>query len=342
MRGFISQPPRRTFAARGCCLQFLLVSFAWFVSGCASVPQSAAPGPLSVVPAVVDFNSVVIGQKNSQTVTLTNISASPVDLNSIHISGAGFLLSSAKHPVSLVPGGKATISVAFCPTSTASVAGALTITSANLKTPLKVALSGTGEKASPALQAAPASINFGTRATSSSNFQTVNLKNTGNVALKIQSLSLSNSAFSVSGVSPGVSLAPDQKLSFQVWFRPTTSGSWSTSVSVFASSLSSPVKLTLSGAATSNSTAQTPSNAALHSVALDWNATASSVAGYHVYRGQFSGGPYNRVDDSLITSVNYSDFAVQSGIRYFYVVTAVESDGDESAFSNEVSAEIPN
>jgi fibronectin type 3 domain-containing protein len=41
-------------------------------------------------------------------------------------------------------------------------------------------------------------------------------------------------------------------------------------------------------------------------------------------------------------SVSDPRFHGKGGAQYFYVVTAVESKGGESAFSNEVSADIPN
>ena len=344
MRGSSSQESRRPSAARDHHL-FMLVcvcSLAALASGCASaVASKESFSPLSIAPAVVDFKTVVIGQKNSQTLILSNISSEPVDLKSVHISGAGFQLASAKLPASLAPGAKTNLSVAFAPSSANSFDGALILYSSDIRLPLSVPLSGSGEKAAPALQASTTSISFGTRATGSSNFQTVSLRNTGNINLKIQSVSIGNSAFSLSGFAPGVSLAPDQQLSFQVWFRPTSSGSWSTSISIVASSISSPVTLALSGAASGN-TAPTPApSATSHSVALDWNASTSAVAGYHIYRGESPGGPYNRVNGSLVTTLGYSDSTVQAGTHYFYVVTAVEADGDESAFSNEVSASIP-
>jgi hypothetical protein len=39
--------------------------------------------------------------------------------------------------------------------------------------------------------------------------------------------------------------------------------------------------------------------------------------------------------------LNYSDSTVQSATTYFYVTTAVDASGNESGFSNEVSAPIP-
>ncbi len=79
-----------------------------------------------------------------------------------------------------------------------------------------------------------------------------------------------------------------------------------------------------------------------HSVTLTWDAsTSSNVAGYYVYRGSASGGPYTKLS-SLLSSDSYVDGSVQAGQTYFYVTTAADSSGDESAYSNDVQAAIPN
>ncbi len=326
----------------GLCLLAVTAAAVSLASGCASVANpSSASSALSVVPAAVDFKAVVIGEKNSQALTITNISASPIGLRSLRVTHSNFALRSARVPTVLEPGAKFTTSVAFAPSSAATVRGELVLYSPDFREPLNIPLSGSGEKADPALQVSPASVNFGTRPTASSNFQTVSLKNGGNVSLRLESARVSSAAFSISGFSAGVSLAPGQQVSFQVWFRPSSTGAWSGTISVAASSLSAPVKLAISGGASSTA-ATAPSSVAAHLVTLDWDASTSSVAGYHVYRGESSGGPYNRITGSLLTAINYSDSSVASGSHYFYVVTAVESDGAESAFSNEVSADIPN
>jgi hypothetical protein len=206
---------------------------------------------------------------------------------------------------------------------------------------LDVPLSGTGEKANPALQVSPATLSFGALTTNTSTAQTVALKNTGNVALKIDSVTISNPSFAITGLSTGVSLAPGQQLNFQVWFHPTSAGTWSASLNVASSSLSAPVQLSLAGSSTTNSTTSSAPPSA-HSVTLSWVASTSQVAGYHIYRGDASGGPYSRIDASLVNSLSFSDSSVLAGARYFYVVTAVESNSAESAYSNEVAADIPN
>jgi hypothetical protein len=80
----------------------------------------------------------------------------------------------------------------------------------------------------------------------------------------------------------------------------------------------------------------------IHSVALAWTASISSgISGYNAYRAIFSGGPYTLVNSGLIATTNYSDQAVQSGVTYYYVTTAVDSQGMESAYSNEAAATVP-
>jgi hypothetical protein len=145
----------------------------------------------------------------------------------------------------------------------------------------------------------------------------------------------------VGGISSGLSLASGQTLQFRVTFHPSTAGSSSATLSVSGSGLTAPVQLALSGASTTSNVGG-PTTTPAHSVHLTWQGSTSSVAGYHVYRGQTSGGPYNRVSSSTITALDYTDATVQSGAHYYYVVTALDSAGNESAFSNEAGADVPN
>ena len=80
-----------------------------------------------------------------------------------------------------------------------------------------------------------------------------------------------------------------------------------------------------------------------HAVTLNWNASISSgVIGYNVYRRIASGGPYTKVNSSVVTVTTYNDNTVQPGQTYFYVVTTINlSDDVESSYSNEVMAPIP-
>jgi hypothetical protein len=80
-----------------------------------------------------------------------------------------------------------------------------------------------------------------------------------------------------------------------------------------------------------------------HSVVLTWDAsTSTDVVGYNVYRSDVSGGPYAQLNGSIpVLALTYTDTTVQAGLTYYYVVTAVDSEGTESAYSNEASALVP-
>jgi len=72
-----------------------------------------------------------------------------------------------------------------------------------------------------------------------------------------------------------------------------------------------------------------------HSVALSWTAsTSANVAGYNVYRGTVSGGPYTKLNSSLVVGTAYTDSTVQAGATYYYVATAVDTSNNESAYSS--------
>jgi peptidoglycan/xylan/chitin deacetylase (PgdA/CDA1 family) len=74
-------------------------------------------------------------------------------------------------------------------------------------------------------------------------------------------------------------------------------------------------------------------------VALDWNdSSEGNLAGYHVYRSTTSGSGYSRLTSSLLTSSSYTDANIPHTVTYYYVVTAVDQDWRESAYSNEVWA----
>jgi centrosomal CEP192-like protein/HYDIN/CFA65/VesB family protein len=351
MRGICSQPKVGVFAFHRLSNSpfFLLACIILFTatfSGCASVSAEnpaaePAAAKISVVPSVVAFNAVVVGQKNSQTVKVTNSSSNYINLKSLQVSGTGFSLPSAKAPVLLAPGSNLSLSVVFAPPAAADETGSLVISAADLKTPIHIPLSGSGEKATPALTISPTSINFGTHGVKTSTPQSVTLTNTGNISLSIISISVANPAFAVSGISTGVSLSPNQKLEFQVWFHPTAVGKTAVTISLDSSAGLPPINLAVAGSA-SNSAISTPTAAASHSVTLDWNNRSSSTKGYHVYRGEAFGGPFERLNGALLETTSYEDIDVVGGGRYFYVVTAVGEGGSESAYSNEVAVQIPN
>ncbi len=75
------------------------------------------------------------------------------------------------------------------------------------------------------------------------------------------------------------------------------------------------------------------------SIDLTWQAAVDAndnpVAGYNLYRSTTPGGTYSKVNTALITGTAYTDASLQSGAIFYYVVRSVDTDGDESASSEE-------
>jgi hypothetical protein len=78
-----------------------------------------------------------------------------------------------------------------------------------------------------------------------------------------------------------------------------------------------------------------------HAATLNWMASTSTVTGYNIYRSSVSGGPYMKMNSSLIPVVTFTDTTVQAGQTYYYVATSVNASNAESSYSNEISATIP-
>ena len=182
------------------------------------------------------------------------------------------------------------------------------------------------------LSANPASLNFGSVMLGSSNLLPVTITNSGNSRVTISSVSLSGPGFSAGGLSSGQILNAGQTATLNVTFAPAASGSATGNVTVSSDATNSPASVNLSGSGV---------QPVAHSAALSWSASTSTVAGYNVYRGATSGGPYTKQNSSINSPTAYTDSAVQSGQTYHYVVTAVDSSNVESVYSNEVSAAIP-
>jgi bacillopeptidase F len=72
-----------------------------------------------------------------------------------------------------------------------------------------------------------------------------------------------------------------------------------------------------------------------HTVALSWIASSTTtVTGYNVYRSTTNGSGYVKINSSPVTLLAYTDSTVANGTTYFYVATAVDSNGLESSFSS--------
>lgn len=315
------------------------------VTGSLSVVSNATSSPativltgtgvqpqISVVPASVSFANVPVGVTNTQSLSIKNPGTANLSITQASLAGTAFRFSGLALPLSLPPGGSSTFSVAFTPASASSFYANLTLVNNTPNSPLVVPLAATVVSSVLQLTAAPTSLSFGSLTTGTSATQSVTLANTGNSSVSVSNISVSGAGFSATGFAVPLTLVAGQSTSFSVTFDPSTTGSLPGSVTVTSNAANSPLVISLSGSGTPPVS---------HSVTLSWTPSSSSFAGFNVYRGSVSGGPYTKVNSALIPITSYTDTSVASGQSYYYVATEENSAGTESAYSNQISATIP-
>jgi hypothetical protein len=298
-----------------------------------NVPMSGVgvtPGMVGANPASIDFGAVQLGANLTKSETLTNSGGSTVNISQVTASGAGFTITGINVPTTLNAGQSLTFNVAFAPQASGAASGSIVISSNGSSATVSIPLSGSG--ASPGqLAVNPTTMTFGSVTVGASQSLSGTLTASGS-SVTVNSSSSSSSEFALNGLSFPLTLASGQSASFSVRFSPQTSGTAAGTISFASNATNGTVvdSVTGSGAA-----------APQHSVALSWNASTSTVVGYNVYRGTQSGGPYAVLNSAPDATTTYTDSSVQAGATYYYVVTAVDATGTESAYSNQTQAIIP-
>ena len=293
-----------------------------------------AAGALSANPLSLGFGWVPMGASSTKTLTITNPSNSMLTITQISGSGTSqsnpFTTSGVSTPFSLAAGQSFTFQVTFTPQSLGDTFGNLSVVSST-GSQITIAENGFGW-AGGALNVRPASLNFGNVTVGSSQSQTLTLSSTSG-SLTVSSDSLGSSEYSISGLTLPLTIPTGQSVAVTVTFSPQASGSANTNLAFVAGSgVSNPVLTALSG------TGVAPIQ---HSVALSWAPSSSDVAGYNVYRGSQSAGPYAKINSSIQASTDYADDSVSAGNSYYYEVTSVDASGMESVPSQPVAASVP-
>jgi hypothetical protein len=152
----------------------------------------------------------------------------------------------------------------------------------------------------------------------------------------ITAASTNNAQFNISGISLPATIPSGQSIPFTVTFSPQVTGAATATLTFTSSAQSSTTTETLTGTGTPAST---------HSVSLSWNASSSTnVSGYNVYRAVYTNscGSFSKINSLLNTSTLYTDSAVTDGTSYCYAATAVNTNNQESGYSNIASnVQIP-
>ena len=318
--------------------------------GAASLPAglsvNTGTGLISGTPTSAGTSPVTLSAINSAgtgnatlTLTIASASAPPVITSATTASGRvgsafSYQITATNTPTSYgatgLPAGLSVNTGTGLISGTPTSAGTSTVTlsATNSVGTGNATLTLTVASAGGLLSIAPSSTNFGNVAIGSDSIQSVVLSNSSASSITISQANVAGNEFSISGLSLPLTLAVNQNSTFSVTFTPPVTGTVTGSVSLVSNATNSPTTETLSGTGT-------------HVVDLSWQASTSTVAGYNVYRGTVSGGPYTKVNSSLISGTAYMDTTVQAGQTYYYVATAVDSSNDESTYSTQATAVVP-
>lgn len=292
----------------------------------------------------VNFGNQIVGTQSAspQLVEFTNTSTQfwfTVTNVSSSLSQFVYFISG---PLSVPPGETLDVWIWFTPSSAQTYSGSLMLTALRGNS-IQVSLNGNGVSPHQPLTPAPqgtlslssSSVNFGAVSVGGSGSQVVTIANSGAANVTISNVTISGAGMGIFGLSSGQVLAPGQNASLYVSLAPAASGNTSGTVTISSDASDPQVTVSLSGSGAG-------SPAVNHSVTLTWSPSASDgISGYNVYRSLVSGGPYSPLTSSADPSTSYSDASVLSGQTYYYVVTALNSGGVESAYSSEVAASVP-
>jgi hypothetical protein len=191
-----------------------------------------------------------------------------------------------------------------------------------------VSRDGTGLSAA-ALVVSPSSLNFGNVAVSKTKTMTGTLT-AANSDVTVSSAEWNGEGYAVSSITFPLTITAGQSVSFEVAFTPPSTGNFAGNVSFLSNASNSPSTQALTGGGVP------------HTVDLSWDPSTSLVTGYNVYRGTHSGGPYSKINSSILDGTSFTDDSVELGATYFYVAKSVDGNSHESSPSNEAKVVIPN
>ncbi|MCF6286492.1 MAG: choice-of-anchor D domain-containing protein, partial [Candidatus Hydrogenedentes bacterium] len=189
------------------------------------------------VPAL-NFGDVTVHGTASQDITLTNIGTGTLSVHKVSITGAQaeeFFVSETAFDIA--PGATHALTVSFSPATvlnkaTGDKSAALVL--AHSLTPMSssTAVSLRGRAVSPAISVSDDAMDFGSIAIGQSSTRTLSLSNPGNAPLTVSSVMTSEASFTASPTS--FTLNPDTSQVVSVVFTPTTSASYTETVTLLS------------------------------------------------------------------------------------------------------------
>ncbi|MCE9572873.1 MAG: choice-of-anchor D domain-containing protein [Deltaproteobacteria bacterium] len=206
--------------------------------GVASV-LGATPNPLA-------FGGVRVGTSVDATVTVTNSGLASLNLSSATVSGGCFSRIGGL-PGPIAPsGGTATITVRCTPGAMVDYSGSLVIVSDGGALTIPLLATGT----TPVLAVTSTQVPFGDVRVGTSSTQVVGLKNTGNMNLTVNALTIGAAPFNLaSPIALPATIHPNETVNVNVACAPTAPGVFASTLAVASDGGSANISLTCRGVA---------------------------------------------------------------------------------------------
>ncbi|MGA2334035.1 MAG: choice-of-anchor D domain-containing protein [Terriglobales bacterium] len=299
-------------------------------------PASAWAQQLECNPCSYAFGNVAVGASSTYSIELTNTGSAALSITYKSRGGSTvFWFGTFTLPVEVKAGASLELPVIFKPTASGSFTAVMTLKSTAENSPLSIDFSGTGVvkgSAAPALGVTPATLSFGSVTVGSSASLQATLT-ASNTAVTISSDASTSSEFVLSGLTLPATIAAGKSVAVTIQFTPNASGAASGQAGFTSNATGSPTVAKLTGTGVAQSS---------NYVSLSWAAASGSPVGYNVFRGTAKAGPFDQINTALNASTSYTDDTVVAGTTYYYVTTAVNAEGAESAYSNVAEAVVPN
>lgn len=207
---------------------FRVLASSGITTGSATVgPIAIAAAPkLVATPAALDFGVVTIGRQPDLQVTLTNTGNGPLTVTPGSDLLPPFSLPGSGTPFTIAPGGSASVTVRFKPTTGGSQSSPLTFYTDNSVQP-SIALSAIGQGASandPRIEISPAALDFGALSFGQAGELSLGIRNSGGAALEVRSAGSSDAQFAAVSPTAPLTVPPGGSLSLVVHFTAASPG----------------------------------------------------------------------------------------------------------------------
>jgi len=183
-------------------------------------------GTATAPDAVANRSQVTFGDVRSDTnstieaVEITNDGGAPVEVTDTSLDSSSQFMIVSGISETLVPGESATVIVRATPSNTGKKSTSLTVTTNRSGDVSPISLTADGVAPSVTVSD-DLSGDFGDVSTSSSETQSLTVRNTGEALLVLDEIGASGTAFSVLGNQQTITLAPDESTTITVAFSPS-------------------------------------------------------------------------------------------------------------------------